>query len=392
MNLLIHDLSDEEWGEVSDKYEGWKIIADEGNIKPCVGCFGCWVKEPGQCVIKDGYEHMGELIHKADEVVIMSKYTYGGFSSFVKNVVDRSIGYVLPYFEIFEGEMHHKKRYPEEKNITFVFRGIDLSDADKKKAKRYVEAVCRNLHSKIKDIVFENEKVLSEEKDFSKEELSNISVVPGSVLFINGSLRGERANSKRFLNRIIPDIKGDIDFINLNSYLKNPDELKNKILSAEKVVLGMPLYVDGIPSAPLRMMEMIEKSVSFDEAFAGKKIYVVTNMGLFESKQLVNLLSMVKLWCDKCNFTYGGGLAIGAGEMMTGFMDAKNIDGGPTRNVAAGFRELASAINESKQIEDIYADSNKFPRSLYMLIANSTWPKGIKINGLKRKDLYRKFD
>ena len=375
MNLLIHDLSDEEWGEVSDKYEGWKIITDEGNIKPCVGCFGCWVKEPGQCVIKDGYEHMGELIHKADEVVIMSKYTYGGFSSFVKNVLDRSIGYVLPYFEIFEGEMHHKKRYPEEKNITFVFRGIDLSDADKQKAKRYVEAVCRNLHSKIKDIVFENEKVLSEEKDFSKEELSNISVIPGSVLFINGSLRGERANSKRFLNRIIPDIKGDIDFINLNSYLKNPDELKNKILSAEKVVLGMPLYVDGIPSAPLRMMESVEKSVSFDEAFAGKKIYVVTNMGLFESKQLVNLLSMVKLWCDKCNFTYGGGLAIGAGEMMTGFMDAKNIDGGPTRNVAAGFRELASAINESKQIEDIYADSNKFPRSLYMFIANSTWPK-----------------
>jgi len=392
LNLLIHDLSDEEWGEVSDNYEGWKIIADEGNIKPCVGCFGCWVKEPGQCVIKDGYEHMGELIHKADEVVIMSKYTYGGFSSFVKNVLDRSIGYVLPYFEIFEGEMHHKKRYPEEKNITFVFRGIDLSDADKQKAKRYVEAVCKNLHSKIKDIVFENEKVLSEEKDFSKEELSNISVVPGSVLFINGSLRGERANSKRFLNRIIPDIKGDIDFINLNSYLKNPDELKNKILSAEKVVLGMPLYVDGIPSAPLRMMEMIEKCVTLDEAFAGKKIYVVTNMGLFESKQLVNLLSMVKLWCDKCNFTYGGGLAIGAGEMMTGFMDAKNIDGGPTRNVAAGFRELASAINESKQIEDIYADSNKFPRSLYMLIANSTWPKGIKRNGLKRKDLYRKLD
>ncbi|HAV90856.1 hypothetical protein [uncultured Eubacterium sp.] len=392
MNLLIHDLSDEEWGEVSDKYEGWKVIADEGNIKPCVGCFGCWVKEPGQCVIKDGYEHMGELIHKADEVVIMSKYTYGGFSSFVKNVFDRSIGYVLPYFEIFEGEMHHKKRYPEEKNITFVFRGIDLSDADKQKAKRYVEAVCRNLHSKIKDIVFENEKVLSEEKDFSKEELSNISVVPGSILFINGSLRGERANSKRFLNRIIPDIKGDIGFINLNSYLKNPDELKNKILSAEKVVLGMPLYVDGIPSAPLRMMEMIEKCVTLDEAFGGKKIYVVTNMGLFESKQLVNLLSMVKLWCDKCNFTYGGGLAIGAGEMMTGFMDAKNIDGGPTRNVAAGFRELASAINESKQIEDIYADSNKFPRSLYMLIANSTWPKGIKRNGLKRKDLYRRFD
>ena len=108
MKLLIHDLNEKEWEEAAQQYEGYEVISDKGNIKPCVGCFGCWLKTPGQCVIKDGYDRMGALIHQAEEVTVISRYTYGGFSSFVKNVMDRSIGWVLPYMEIHHGEMHHR--------------------------------------------------------------------------------------------------------------------------------------------------------------------------------------------------------------------------------------------------------------------------------------------
>ena len=71
MKLLIHDYNNEEWSKVATNYEGWKIISDDGNIRPCIGCFGCWLKTPGQCVIKDGYDQMGKLIHEADEVLII---------------------------------------------------------------------------------------------------------------------------------------------------------------------------------------------------------------------------------------------------------------------------------------------------------------------------------
>ena len=126
MNLIIHDLNEREWTAISEKYKGWEIISDNGTIKPCVGCFGCWLKDPGQCVMKDGYNRMGALIHKADEVVVVSRYTYGGFSSFVKNVFDRSIGWVLPFFEVYEGEMHHKKRYPEDKLFHSFSEAVSL--------------------------------------------------------------------------------------------------------------------------------------------------------------------------------------------------------------------------------------------------------------------------
>ena len=57
MNLLIHDLDQKEWNEVSSQYEGWEIISENSKIHPCCGCFKCWTKTPGECVIKDGYDH-----------------------------------------------------------------------------------------------------------------------------------------------------------------------------------------------------------------------------------------------------------------------------------------------------------------------------------------------
>ena len=104
MKLLIHDYPPEEFAPLAERYAGWDVISDDGTIRPCVGCFGCWVKTPGQCVIHDGYETNARRLHEAEEVVVCTKWTYGGFSPFVKNVFDRSIGVVLPFFELVDGE------------------------------------------------------------------------------------------------------------------------------------------------------------------------------------------------------------------------------------------------------------------------------------------------
>lgn len=380
MNLLIHDLSEEDWEKISEEYKGWRVISNNGNIKPCVGCFGCWVKEPGQCVIKDGYEKMGSQIHKAESVTVISRYTYGGFSSFVKNVFDRSIGWVLPYFEIYKGEMHHKKRYPEDKPIKFIFRGSGLTEDDKKKATRYVKAVCTNFRGIVVDVVYEK----IDSKDMKESAINTVQ--ENKTILLNCSLRADNANSKKFLDKLSEKINGEKESINLSRYINKLDELIDILAPVEKIVLGMPLYVDGIPSATLRVMEMLERKCKGVD----KKIYVVANMGLYESVQIKNLLSMVKTWCDTCGYTYGGGIAIGAGEMLGSFMGGE-ISKGPACNVSIGFDKLSAAINTSTSAADIYADVCKFPRGLYMLIANMSWPRNVKNNGLKKKDLLRQL-
>lgn len=405
MRLVIHDLNVEEWSTIAAAYGGWKVISDNGTIKPCIGCFGCWVKTPGECVIKDGYEHMGALIHEAEEVVVISRYTYGGFSSFIKNVIDRSIGFVLPYFEVVEGEMHHKKRYSEDKEMTFIFCGDGLTEEDRAKAKKYVEAVCRNLRARIKSIEFEegenplkDETIQDEDLGTKNEKRATCSTMEKNaesmdkkdlsrILFLNCSLRADQANSKLYLGKLLPKVEGATEMINLSAYLQRPEELAQKLLSAERIVLGMPLYVDGVPSAPLRMMEQMEKSGKA----GGHKVYVLANMGLYESRQISNLLSIVKTWCDRCGMEYCGGLAIGAGEMMKMMMRGEDYANGPARNIATGLEQLADAINASKVMADFYADAHGFPRALYILAANASWPMAGKNNGLKKKDLLRRI-
>ena len=155
MNLIIHDLSKEQWEALAFPLkEETKIIDNSGKIKKCMGCFGCWLKTPGRCVIPDEYQRMGELAAKAGELTIISKCSFGSYSFFVKNVLDRSISYVLPFFEIREGEMHHRKRYDNQFLMRVIFYGSDITEEEKETAKELVKANAANLHGKVKEVLF----------------------------------------------------------------------------------------------------------------------------------------------------------------------------------------------------------------------------------------------
>jgi|GEM_PF-4494445 len=85
MNLIVHDLENLTFNKIFNFNDRENyIISDNGSIKSCTGCFGCWIKTPGTCVIKDGYENTGRLFSKADNVLIFSRCYYGGYSPFVK--------------------------------------------------------------------------------------------------------------------------------------------------------------------------------------------------------------------------------------------------------------------------------------------------------------------
>jgi multimeric flavodoxin WrbA len=148
MRLLIHDLKENDFNSIfSNIKNDIKIISDNNSIHNCTGCFSCWVKTPGKCVIKDGYENMGELISKSDEVVIISRCNYGTYSPFVKNVLDRSLPYLLPYFEKREGETHHKSRYDKRIKFTVYFYGDDITEQEKETLKKLVVANGINMNA-----------------------------------------------------------------------------------------------------------------------------------------------------------------------------------------------------------------------------------------------------
>lgn len=130
------------------------VIYHDGNLHHCIGCFGCWVKTPGQCVIKDDYSNMGYLLSRCDELIIISKCIYGSFSPFIKNLLDRSISYISPNFVIRKGEMHHKRRYDNVISISAYFYGGDITELEKETAKSLVTANAVNFDGKVRNVSF----------------------------------------------------------------------------------------------------------------------------------------------------------------------------------------------------------------------------------------------
>ena len=157
MRLIIHDLSIEECSflEMECLSEKENIIVNgNGENHYCIGCFACWLKTPGRCVIKDEYQKMGEKLSKVDELLIISKATFGSYSSAVKNVLDRSISYVSPYFVIRKGEMHHKERYHKNLKISAIFYGDDITEEEKETSRNLVAANAVNLNGTIGHVSF----------------------------------------------------------------------------------------------------------------------------------------------------------------------------------------------------------------------------------------------
>lgn len=157
MRLIIHDLTKEqcETAGLNELSEQNNILVDSnGNNHYCIGCFGCWLKTPGRCVIKDEYQEMGEKLSRVDELLIISKSTFGSYSSAVKNVLDRSISYVSPYFVIRKGEMHHRERYHKKLRISAVFYGDDITEKEKETSRNLVMANAVNLNGTVGKVCF----------------------------------------------------------------------------------------------------------------------------------------------------------------------------------------------------------------------------------------------
>lgn len=89
-------------------------------IAGCTGCFGCWVKTPGICVIDDDGREVAKKAAQADLLVYLTPVTFGGYSSELKKALDRIIPVLLPYFTLVNGEIHHLMRYKKRQRLTAI--------------------------------------------------------------------------------------------------------------------------------------------------------------------------------------------------------------------------------------------------------------------------------
>jgi len=90
------------------------------NIAPCMGCFGCWIQTPGECIIDDDGRLIAREIIQHDVVIYFLPVTFGGYSYELKKAMDRFIPDILPFFRIIQNEIHHVTRYKKYPNLIFI--------------------------------------------------------------------------------------------------------------------------------------------------------------------------------------------------------------------------------------------------------------------------------
>lgn len=150
MKLILTDVGQKDL-RISDDMQ---VIGNNGDIHYCTGCFQCWVRTPGKCIIMDGYEDMGIKLSRCTELIIISQCVYGSVSPFVKNALDRSISYVHPDFCYRNGVLHHKRRYENRIKVSAYFYGEYMTEAEIETAYKLITANAMNFDGIVGQVVF----------------------------------------------------------------------------------------------------------------------------------------------------------------------------------------------------------------------------------------------
>lgn len=133
------------------------------------------------------------------------------------------------------------------------------------------------------------------------------------TVFVSTSPKAKWSNSA-YLLRIAQRAAGDASEWFDYRGAKQCDRILDALDDADALVLGMPLYVDAMPSHALHLLREIERRAA--ERASRLKVYALCNCGFYEGAQCELEIEMVRCWCERCGFEFCGGAGIGAGEMI----------------------------------------------------------------------------
>ena len=75
---------------------------------------------------------MPKYIKQADKMLFITEVRYGSYSPYIKRVIERSIGFLLPFFRLVNGEIHHSIRYDKVPELIFIGYSPSITSEEEK--------------------------------------------------------------------------------------------------------------------------------------------------------------------------------------------------------------------------------------------------------------------
>jgi multimeric flavodoxin WrbA len=115
-----------------------RLVLRELEIKQCLGCWGCWVKTPGECILEDDGGRVCRSVIRSDVTLFAAPLVMGFPTALLKRTIDRLLPLIHPYNAVVAGEIHHRARYKRYPTFALL---TERSNGDTDEDLRVVEAV-----------------------------------------------------------------------------------------------------------------------------------------------------------------------------------------------------------------------------------------------------------
>jgi multimeric flavodoxin WrbA len=249
------------------------IALREKDIGQCRGCWGCWVKTPGECVIRDGMPDIYRAVINADWLLLASPLIMGFPSALMKRALDRLIPLLHPYGAVDFGEAHHRARYRRYPKMGLLLEPCDSSPEELQATERIFGRTAINFKTRLylrrltTDPMEEVAAMMTGTRAGTARGASAPRLPPlipprmadnGALASIrpptrltlfNGSPRGKSGNTEVMLARFAEGFQAGGGSIETHRLMQSPNlaEMRAVYSRAECVLLGFPLYTDAMP-------------------------------------------------------------------------------------------------------------------------------------------------
>jgi multimeric flavodoxin WrbA len=115
------------------------------HVKSCLGDRACWTKTPGKCVQDDDMSALLPKFQDADVIIFASPVYVDGMPGNLKNLIDRLIPLIEPYFVMRDEHCRHPPRQPHKHSKVVLISNCGFWEMDNfDPLVLHVQAICKN--------------------------------------------------------------------------------------------------------------------------------------------------------------------------------------------------------------------------------------------------------
>jgi multimeric flavodoxin WrbA len=341
------------------------------DIRSCNGCFGCWIKTPGECFSPDDSPVIRRAVISSDFTLWASPLRLGFPSARLKMIMDKSIPLIHPYFVVENNEAHHRPRYDHYPRLGLLLSPeADTTPGDLAIVADVFSRTALNLKSRLEFSLLTDQPIEAVAQAITaarpgqvpfKHHLpptQGVTIAPPQRLTLfNGSPRGRKANTallfEKFLDgfRSVPGHSAEVHHLNRQ---RDTPHFTEAFASAECVLLGFPLYTDSMPGLVKAFIETLERY----RARAGNPpIGFLVQSGFPEATHSRHIERYLERLADRLGSPYLGTIVKGGVEGVQIMPD--NM----TRQLYTGLR----------QIGQTFAQTGRFDPDLLRTLAQPEW-------------------